>query len=89
MSTKQKGQRKTFTGKVIGDKMKKTVVVEVRTTVAHPKYKKFVRKRQSFKAHDEKAICHLGDRVEIVESRPLSKTKRWRVKRVLESAAAI
>jgi len=71
---------------VIGDKMDKTVVVEVSATVLHPRYKKYILRRRRFKAHDEKNACRLGDRVEIVESRPLSKTKHWRVRKVVEAA---
>jgi small subunit ribosomal protein S17 len=73
---------------VIGDKMEKTVVVEVRSTVLHPQYKKYVRRRRLFKAHDEQNSCRVGDRVEIIESRPVSKTKRWRVLRILTRSAS-
>lgn len=78
-----RGKRKVQTGTVVGDKMEKTVVVEVRSTVLHPQYKKFIRRRRLFKAHDEQNTCKVGDRVEIVETRPMSKTKRWRVLRIL------
>jgi small subunit ribosomal protein S17 len=87
METKPKFSRKSFTGMVISAKMKKTIVVEVRTTVMHPKYRKFVRRRHRFMAHDEHSTCHPGDRVVIVESRPISKTKRWRVSKVLAQGA--
>jgi small subunit ribosomal protein S17 len=80
--------RKVFTGTIIRAKAKNTVVVEVRTTVAHAKYRKFIRRRQRFTAHDQQSTCRLGDRVEIVESRPLSRTKRWRVRKVLMRATA-
>ena len=83
---KQRGVLKARTGVVVGDKMDKTVVVEVRTTVLHPRYKKYIQRRRRFKAHDENNTCRLGDQVEIVESRPLSKTKHWRVRKVLEAA---
>jgi small subunit ribosomal protein S17 len=83
---KQRGVPRERTGVVIGNKMDKTVVVEVRTTVLHPRYKKYIQRRRRFKAHDEKNACRLGDRVEIVESRPLSKTKHWRVRKVVEAA---
>lgn len=83
-----RGNRKVQTGTVIGDKMEKTVVVEVRSTVLHPQYKKYVRRRRLFKAHDEQNSCRVGDRVEIIESRPVSKTKRWRVLRILTRSAS-
>ena len=83
---KQRGIPRTKTGVVIGNKMDKTVVVEVRTTVLHPRYKKYIQRRRRLKAHDETNACRLGDRVEIVESRPLSKTKHWRVRKVVEAA---
>jgi small subunit ribosomal protein S17 len=86
MASNVKGQGKVQIGVVVGDKMNKTVVVEVKRTVLHPQYKKFVHRHKKFKAHDEVRASHLGDRVEIVESRPLSKTKRWRVRRVIEHA---
>jgi small subunit ribosomal protein S17 len=86
MASEKRGNPKIRTGRVIGDKMDKTVVVEVRTKVMHPRYKKYLQRRVSFKAHDAQNTCHLGDLVEIVESRPYSKTKRWRVRKVLESA---
>jgi small subunit ribosomal protein S17 len=88
MPEKQRGNPKLRTGVVIGNKMNKTVVVEVRTTVLHPRYKKYIQRRRRFKAHDEANTCQLGDLVEIIESRPLSKTKNWRVKRVLGSSEA-
>jgi len=87
MATKDRGSPKIRTGTVVGDKMDKTVVVEVRTTVLHPRYKKYVQKRRQFKAHDHKNDCRLGDKVEIIESRPISKTKHWRVRTVLDRAS--
>ena len=86
MVDKGRGKRKIQTGTVIGDKMDKTVVVEVRTMVLHPQYKKYLRRRRRYKAHDERNDCRVGDKVEIIQSRPLSKTKRWRVRRILEKA---
>lgn len=86
MAEKGKGSRKIQTGTVIGDKMDKTVVVEVRTMVLHPRYKKYLRRRRRYKAHDERNDCRVGDKVEIIESRPLSKTKRWRVRKILEKS---
>jgi len=78
--------RKTRVGKVVSDKMQKTVVVEVETTGRHPLYGKVVRHSKRFKAHDEAGEAHLGDKVVIAETRPLSKDKRWRVAQVLERA---
>jgi small subunit ribosomal protein S17 len=80
-------RRKIRTGVVISDKMDKTVVVEVTRTVIHPVYKKYVHRRKRFMAHDEDNQCHIGDEVMIVESRPLSRNKRWRVRRILREAA--
>jgi len=78
--------RKTRTGVVVSDKMDKTVVVAVRSTVRHPLYGKIQRRVTKVKAHDEQNTCGIGDRVEIAETRPLSKTKRWRVAKILEKA---
>ena len=86
MAIQERGTPKTRLGIVVGNKMNKTVVVEVRATVLHERYKKYVLRRKRFKAHDEKSVCQIGDRVEIVESRPLSKTKCWRVRQVVERA---
>lgn len=79
-----RGIRKTVVGVVISDKMDKTVVVESNRLVKHPVYKKLVKRRAKYRAHDEKNQCKLGDKVLIVESRPLSKLKRWRVREILE-----
>ena len=79
----ERGLRKTRVGKVVSDKMDKTVVVEVSRTVLHPLYKKYVRRSKRFIAHDEANACRVGDQVRIVESRPLSKRKRWRVQEKL------
>ena len=76
-------------GRVLSDKMDKTVVVEVETRRPHPRYKKVVRYRSKFKAHDEGNICGIGDLVRIVETRPLSKDKRWRVVEVLVKAEVV
>ena len=81
-----RGLRKERSGVVVSDRMQKTVVVLVERTVLHPKYKKYLRRRTKVKAHDERSECHVGDRVIIVESRPLSRDKRWRVSRVVERA---
>jgi small subunit ribosomal protein S17 len=83
---KERGLRKTQTGIVISDKMDKTVVVQVDRLVKHPVYRKYVRRRAKFKAHDENNTCQKGDRVVIRETRPLSKTKRWRVSQIVEKA---
>jgi small subunit ribosomal protein S17 len=83
----QRGKRKVLTGVVVSDKMEKTVVVMVNRLVLHPGYKKYIRKRAKVKAHDEKNECHIGDKVLLIETRPLSKEKRWRVKEILERAA--
>jgi small subunit ribosomal protein S17 len=69
--------KKIYTGKVISNKMDKTIVVAVTRLYQHPKYKKTVKRVTKFKAHDEKNICQIGDMVKIIETRPLSKEKRW------------
>jgi small subunit ribosomal protein S17 len=86
-SSDNKKQRKVRTGVVISNKMDKTVVVEVSRTVVHPVYKKFVRRRKRFMAHDEENRCRVGDEVMIVETRPLSRHKNWRVRKILKEAA--
>jgi len=83
-----RGARKKLVGTVTSDKMNKTVVVRVERLVPHEVYKKYVRRRENFKAHDEKNEFRVGDRVEIVETRPMSKDKRWRVARLIERLAA-
>ena len=83
---KERGLRKTQTGIVISDKMDKTVVVQVDRLVKHPAYRKYVRRRAKFKAHDENNTCQKGDRVVISETRPVSKTKRWQVSQIVEKA---
>jgi small subunit ribosomal protein S17 len=82
----ERSERKTRIGKVVSDKMEKTVVVAVERLVQHPIYKKSVKSTVKFKAHDENNDSHVGDTVEIMETRPLSKDKRWRVVEVLERA---
>lgn len=84
-----RGLRKERTGVVVSDRMQKTVVVTVERTVTHPKYKKILRRRTNVKAHDETNQCRIGDRVLIVECRPLSRDKRWRVSKILERAQAV
>ena len=78
--------RKVRTGLVVSDAMEKTVVVQIASSVRHPLYGKIVRRTNKLKAHDEEGRAQVGDRVRIVETRPLSKTKRWRVVEVLEKA---
>jgi small subunit ribosomal protein S17 len=78
-----RGLTKERAGLVVSDRMQKTVVVSIERTVMHPKYKKILRRRTRVKAHDAKNECHVGDRVLIVECRPLSRDKRWRVSKVL------
>ena len=80
------GQIKTKTGQVVSDKMDKTIVVSVETLVPHPLYKKRVRQRRKFHAHDETNAAHIGDTVRIGETRPLSKTKTWRLLDVVRRA---
>ena len=82
----ERGLRKERIGWVISDRMQKTVIVSVERTVMHPKYKKYLRRRTKVKAHDEQNQSHVGDRVLIVECRPLSRDKRWRVSRILARA---
>ena len=78
-----RGLRKMREGVVVSDKMDKSVIVEVSRTVLHPLYQKYVRKRTRFMAHDETNACKVGDRVRIIESRPLSRRKRWRIQEKL------
>jgi len=80
------GRRKTMVGEVIGNKMTKTVSVRVDRLMKHPKFKRYVRRSRTFMAHDEHSICQFGDKVKIIESRPLSRHKRWRVVAILERA---
>lgn len=82
----ERGNRKIRIGNVVSDKMDKTVVVAVETFVTHPLYKKQIRQTTKFKAHDENNECGIGDVVKIMETRPLSKDKRWRVVNIVEKA---
>ena len=84
--TAQRGYRKVRVGRVISDKMEKTVVVQVSDRKSHPLYKKVMQRRVKFKAHDEGDQCKVGDLVRIMETRPLSRDKRWRVVEVVEKA---
>jgi len=83
---RERGQRRTLVGVVTSTRMQKTVVIEVQRQVKHAMYKKYVRRRKRYKAHDESETCGLGDTVEIVESRPLSASKHWAVRRVMKRA---
>lgn len=82
----ERNLRKTRTGKVVSDKMDKTIVVAVEDHVKHPLYKKIVKKTYKLKAHDENNECNIGDRVRVMETRPLSKDKRWRLVEIIEKA---
>ena len=82
----QRNYRKVRTGLVVSDKMDKTVVVQVKDHVAHPLYKKVMKRTNRFKAHDEENSCNIGDKVKIMETRPLSRDKRWRVSQIIERA---
>ena len=84
--SEQRGLRKTRVGVVVSDKMDKTIVVEIRTRVKHPLYGKIMNRTEKFKAHDENNECGIGDTVRIMETRPLSKTKRWRLVEIVEKA---
>ena len=86
MSEIRTTSRKTRVGKVVSDKMDKTVVVEVADRVAHPVYKKIIKRTYRLKAHDERNECGVGDTVKVMETRPLSKDKRWRVVEIVEKA---
>jgi small subunit ribosomal protein S17 len=81
-----RGRRKVRSGKVVSDKMEKTIVVAIESKVRHPLYGKIMRRTTKFKAHDENNECGIGDTVELMETRPLSKDKRWRVSKIVEKA---
>ena len=81
-----RGYRKTRTGVVVSDKMDKTIVVAIKTKVRHPLYGKMVNRPRKFKAHDENNECGIGDTVKIMETRPLSKDKHWRLVEIIEKA---
>lgn len=82
----ERNLRKTRVGTVVSDKMDKTIVVAVKDSVQHPLYKKIMKRTVKFKAHDENNECCIGDRVKIMETRPLSKDKRWRLVEIVEKA---
>ncbi|MBR5451595.1 MAG: 30S ribosomal protein S17 [Clostridia bacterium] len=82
----ERNLRKTRVGKVVSDKMDKTIVLAIEDNVKHPLYKKIIKNTVKIKAHDENNECHVGDRVLVMETRPLSKDKRWRVVEIIEKA---
>ncbi len=82
----ERNLRKTRVGRVVSDKMDKTVVVAIADNVRHPLYKKIIKRTVKLKAHDEENACGVGDRVMVMETRPLSKDKRWRVVEIIEKA---
>ena len=86
MSDSRTSRRKTRVGKVISDKMDKTIVVAVEDRVPHPLYKKIIKRTYKLKAHDENNECGIGDRVRVMETRPISKDKHWRLVEILEKA---
>ena len=81
-----RGSRKTRVGKVVSDKMDKTIVIAVQRAFRHPLYERVVRRSKKYKVHDQENECCVGDTVEIVETRPLSKQKHWRLSRIMEKA---
>ena len=86
MSENTRSFRKTRIGQVVSDKMDKTIVVAIEDSVQHPLYKKTLKRTLKLKAHDENNECGIGDTVEVMETRPLSKDKRWRLVRIIEKA---
>ena len=82
----ERNLRKTRVGEVVSDKMDKTIVVAIEDNVKHPLYKKIVKRTYKLKAHDENNECNIGDRVKVMETRPLSKDKRWRLVEIIEKA---
>ena len=85
----KRGNRRTLVGQVVSDKLDKTVVVRVERLVRDPRYQKYVRRYSRFMAHDEENDCGIGDRVRIIEHRPLSKRKRWKVQETLVKATGV
>ena len=88
-ATDTRGRRQVLTGTVVSNKMNKTIVVLVERTIMHPLYHRYMKRSKRYSAHDENNDCNVGDRVEIIQSRPLSKTKRWRVREILERAEGV
>ena len=84
--TIERNRRKTRVGKVVSDRMDKTIVVSIERLVKHPQYGRYVRRRSKFKVHDEKNECRMGDTVRFMETRPISKDKRWRFVEIVERA---
>jgi small subunit ribosomal protein S17 len=84
--TTDRNRRKTRVGKVVSDRMDKTIVVSIERLVKHPQYGRYVRRRSKFKVHDEKNECRMGDTVRFMETRPISKDKRWRFVEIVERA---
>jgi small subunit ribosomal protein S17 len=82
----ERNMRKTMVGKIVSDKMDKTVVVAIEDSVKHPLYNKIVKRTYKLKAHDENNECKIGDKVRVMETRPLSKDKRWRLVEIIEKA---
>ena len=83
---KKRGMRRKLVGTVVSDKMHKTVIVVIDRIVKHPLYEKYIKRRSKYAVHDETNSCKVGDKVQIIETRPLSKTKRWRLQSVLKEA---
>ena len=86
MSEQRKKMRKLRVGKVVSDKMQKTVVVAIEDNVPHPKYGKIIKRTVKIHVHDENNVCGIGDKVAVMETRPLSNTKRWRLVEIIEKA---
>ena len=86
MADQRQSKRQVLTGTVVSDKMDKTIIVKVERTIMHRLYQRYMKRSAKFTAHDEQNACRVGDKVSIVSSRPLSKSKRWRVKEVVEQA---
>ncbi len=84
--SEERNLRKTRVGVVVSNKMDKTIVVAIKDNVQHPLYNKIIKRTVKLKAHDENNVCNIGDKVEVMETRPLSKDKRWRLVNVLEKA---
>ena len=82
----ERNLRKTKVGRVVSNKMDKTIVVAIVDSIRHPLYKKIIKRTVKFKAHDENNVCNIGDRVEVMETRPISKDKRWRLVEVLNKS---
>ena len=82
----ERALRKTRVGKVVSNKMNKTIVVAIETSVKHPLYGKIVKRTYKLKAHDEENVCQIGDKVKVMETRPLSREKRWRLVEIVEKA---